>query len=1070
MGFVHLHNYTEYTVDAGSMKIDAMVQRAKELGMSALAITDAGRLSGAIEFYQRCRAADIKPILGIEAGVSGLGGGSCADSATAVLLAMNQAGWQNLCRISSRACSRVADTNEAPAVTLSQLKDFSGGLVCLLSGMSGSLARACRDHRPDQAKDMVRELNGIFGDGRLYLARQDHRLSEELTILPDLVTVASAAGIPLVATNHCRFARPADAESYRIIRSIRSKGSHSKAEPSHEQFYMKSAHEMAERFADLPHALARTVEIAERCNVEIDTSTIMPPVTIPAEFETANDYLKHLAEAGLAGRYDHITAEHRDRLAHELRIVGEHKVAEYWLFVHDYVRAAQRLGFLVSERGSVSGSLVAFALGITTTDPLEYGLIFERFHNPQRWHMPDIDLDIEDEGRLQVIDYLAERYGKGHVAHVGSFYRFTEERAVRSVAEHLGYSAPEIQTQVYHFQDDPDREPVDERERLLLKAARLLSGLVSHYGTHPCGIVVTPTPIEDCTPVCVADHARYAITQLDGRSVEDAGLIKFDLIGSKTLALLHTAVKMIEERSGVLLDLQDLPQDDARTYDLLQKGLTAGVFQFGSRGIRECLREVRPDSIEDLTALLALYRPAPMEHIETYASRKHGIEPIEYPHSALESILSVTYGLLVYQEQILRIGAEIGGLSLADADIMRRAIYRRQAEPVADFKERFLAGAVATGLDAGAAAEVFRFLEQFGTCTFNHSHAISYARVSYQAAFLKANYPLEFLAAFLNTYADDRHAIDGVLEDAAETGIPVDPPDINAGDAECTIQNDRVRLGLSSVRRCSTTTAQALVDARAKDGPFRDLFGVPRRLSPETLNRGDLLALISSGALSALPGSLAQQFAAADAALKQRHAGAADAPPPQLPQDIDSFDLLKEIASIHRYAARDLSFDVYCPKRYSHHLRFTIWLPAESVIFDLEMAQLMDHARLFAAYFETERNGEYAIGLNSRINQYAEKHLLMLDLDSVDDAAIDSLRGYGGYLLRSGRGYHFIGKSVIADSAQWHTTLRALQKTPELRKHIDSNHIEMSLKRGYSTLRILESPAKPQRPMMIRML
>ena len=474
----------------------------------------------------------------------------------------------------------------------------------------------------------------------------------------------------------------------------------------------------------------------------------------------------------------------------------------------------------------------------------------------------------------------------------------------------------------------------------------------------------------------------------------------------------------------------------------------------------------------DLTALISLFRPAPRAYIEAYARRKHGAEAVEYLHPLLEPILAETYGLIVYQEQVMRIGAEIGGMPLDEADVMRNLIWKGLADRVSEFEREFIDGAADKGMDETTAKKVFAKIARSAAPAhaFNKGHAVSYARISYQTAFMKANCPLEYITAFLNTHTGDKHACQGLLEDAAEMGMRVDPPDINADDAACTIQNGRVRLGLSTIEHCSDSAVSAILESRDADGPFRDLFDIPSRLDRSVLDRKAFLALIASGALGSLPGTMAQKFAAAEDALRLRGTPRSQEKAAQLPENIDSFDLLREIASVHRHAARDLSFDVYCPKAYTHHFRLTMWLPPESVIFDMEISQLIEQARLFAGYFESERNDEYAIGLNSRVNQYAEKHLLMLDLDSVDDAAIERLSEYGGYLLRSGRGYHFIGKAMIPNLEQWHETLRSFQKMPELRDHIDNSHIEMSLKRGYSTLRILESPAKPRRPVMIRML
>jgi DNA polymerase-3 subunit alpha len=900
---------------------------------------------------------------------------------------------------------------------------------------------------------------------------QNHGRPVGSAVLPEVIKVGNDTGVPLVATNTCLFAVSDDAQPYCLIRSIRSGQSEVEAHEAYASCFMKSPAEMGSVFADLAEAVENTSRIAARCNVDLVKPMSDPPIDMPAEFATADAYLSSLAKQGLSGRIDNPSRVYEERLDHELRIIRDMKVAAYFIFVLKYAQLAKDLGFLTCERGSSSASLVHYALGITTLDPIKWGLYFERFLNPERcWSsVPDLDLDIEGEGRLLVMEALEAELGRGRVAHVGRFSRFSEKKALQSVAEILGYSRQEIQGILYNAEVGEGVAPVDDRERLLYRSAELLVDTVEHIAIHPCGVVMSREDLRTVVPLRQTHDSARLATQVDMRSLDDIGLTKFDLIGSRNLSVLHAMMDLIAERHGCVIDLESIPFDDEAAFELLRQGLTAGVFMLGTRKMIETVQAFRPTDVEDVVALLALHHMRKVGDIASYARRKQGRETYDYLHPLLEPILKSTYGLVLYQEQIQRIGRDIGGLSLGEADRLRRAFRNSESTVLAEMRERFLPGAMAKGLDSATAESVFDFALDRSPTTFCKPHAVSYGRLAYQCAFLKAHYPTEFFCAFFNANSEQRWSIESLLSEGEAMGVGIDPPDINRALRECTIQDGRIRLGFALLKQCPAPMVDAIVRERETSGPFNDIFDVARRLHGDTFSRRILLSLISSGALDALPGTMAQKFAIADEAMRvfAEDRPASDAP---LPERIDSFDLLREIASVHRHEVRDLSFDIYCPKSYSHHFRFTMWLPPDSVIFDVDISKLIEQARLFAGYLESEKNGDYAIGLNSRVNQYAEKHLLMLDLDSIDDAAIQRLGEYGGYLLKSGRGYHFIGKALISTREAWEGALRELGEVSELKPHIDESHIDMSLKRGYSTLRILESPAKPQRPMMIRMV
>jgi len=1073
MSFVHLRTYTEYSFSKGVMKIAPLVRRAKELGMPALAVTDTGGLWGAFEFSQACREQGVKPIIGLEVHVRDLGPGRLP--VVLALLAEDAAGWGNLVRLSSACCGDGVPTS--PVIAAELLEQCAPGLICLASGLVGAVHESLSQGGPGAARKILQRLADIFVQDRLFLELQNHGLADELSALPELTAIGRELRLPLVAANGCLYLHPDDAEAYGVARA--RQGSEAGrtdplAAPDAAECHLKSAAEMRALFCDVPEAVANTLKIAERCNADIEREETAPAFPLPEGCASASELLRRLCEQGLEAR-GLLHGEYCERLDNELAMLREHGCEQYFLVVRDYLRAARDMGFLVWDRGSAGGSLVNYALDITTSDPLQYGLAFERFLNPtRRTHVPDIDVDVTDRGRLDVVQHLVRTYGAGKVAHVGVVYRVSDKQAARRVAQALECSPADTHRLVHGFLTDPGQDPDQETEGLFFKAARLLAGTPCRVGAHPCGVVIAPRDIDGFAPTCGRDERGVPLLQLTTRAAEGVGLTKFDVIGSKTLALLQEAVRLIRERHGVELDVYAIPEDDPDTFELLKSGRTGGVFQFGSRQMRASLVAARPDSIEHLAALLALCRREPVIQIEEYVARRHGEAPHERIHPLFDKVVIDTYGLVIFQEQIMEIGRRVGGLTLAEADGFRRDLRHRRLENVRECRARFLAGAAANGVEETAAVKAFSAIEEICCYTFNRAHAVTYARLAYRTAFLKAHYALEFVAAHLNVHADRGWSPNAVLDDAAEAGLEVLAPDINLSETQCVVRDEAVRLGLSSIVHCGPAVVSSILDERGRGGPFSDLFDVCSRLGPDLLDRRTLTALIASGALNGLPGTPAQKFAAVDRSLGARSeagaCGAMLAGERKLPEDVDSFDLVREIAAKHRTEVRDLSFDVYCPKTYAHHSRFTLWLAPDTVIFDLDAPAFIERVRSFVGCLEADRNDEYAIGLNSRVDQYAERHLFMLDLDSVDEAAIDRLRTYGGYIMKSGRGYHFIGRTIIPTPEQWRRTLSEVRRTPGLRQHVDDSHIEMSLRRGYSTLRILESPAKPRRPMMMMTL
>jgi DNA polymerase-3 subunit alpha len=1053
MSFALLHNYSEYSLPDGSMTTRAIAEKAQRLGMSSVALTDRGTLAGAGEFRNSCRAVGVKPIFGLEVDTRISLRSGVDHTIALVLLAMDEEGWGNLCRISSRVMS------SEQAMPVGELENVSAGLVCMVSGESGALGGIIRAGRDDTAIEVLQQVKDIWAADDLFVAIPP---ADASPIRESLLDLCRKSGVPPVAASRALYADKEDAEAYRIIRAIRSSQDDLAEATICEGAYLRSASEMSSGESDCDDAVTNAAAIAERCNVKLPRTTDHPPVELADGCETAIQYLRQLATDGLKARVPDATPTYDARLEHEMSVIEAGGHAEYFLFVRSYVAEAKRLGFWTSDRGSASGCLVNYALGITTIDPIAFDLVFERFLNPCRPHVsPDIDIDVESRGRTKVMDSLASKWGENHVASVGRFTRFSERSATEATGAMLGYSRGEVQGLLYECDIDPDWQGDDERDRLLLKTSRLLAGLVQRTGTHPCGLVVTSRGLDGRIPTRCAPDARHAATQCDMRSIEALGGTKYDLIGSTYLEILHATVDLVATQKDERVDLEAVPLDDPKTLALFRAGRTTGVFYFGSQPIRDFLLELKIDTFEDVVAALAVFRPGPKDQAERFLQRKRDGAPAETVHPLLSGVLDKTYGLIVYQEQILEIASKIGGLSGAEADVMRRELRKPDSTEVETYRAQFVAGAQKREMAAATADALFTDIVAAGASVFNRSHATSYARVCFHGAFLKAHHPIEYVTAFINKSIGNRRAVDEMIAEARELGLPVSPPDINGVGADSAIRDGRICLGLATVSRLGAPAMTAILAEREKNGPFKDIFDLSSRVDEEILTRRALLSLIASGALGSLPGRAAQQFASVDSRGDSRG---------DLPAQIDSFDLLREIAAEHGHVARDLSFDIYCPRSYAHHFRFTMWLPATSVIYNVDISKLIEQARLFAGYFESDRRIDYAIGLNSRVSQYAEKHLLMLDLDSVDEAAIELLTEFGGHLMKSGRGYHFIGSDLILDAETWRSTLQDIRTRSELVGHLDQSHIEMSLKRGYSTLRILESPAKPRRPMLIRTL
>ncbi|HEY7384480.1 MAG TPA: DNA polymerase III subunit alpha [Beijerinckiaceae bacterium] len=901
VGFVHLHVHSSYSLLEGALKIADLAKLAAADRQPALALTDTNNLFGALEFSEKLAGLGIQPIAGMQLSVVFEEPDPTSRQATppasnVVLLAQSEEGYGNLMRLASRA---YFDTplGDSPRVAVRALAESATGLVALTGGFSGPVDTALREGRHDLAAARLDHLVNTFGD-RLYVEIQRHKLDEERLIEPALIALADRHGLPLVATNEPFFAKPDDFEAHDALLALaegRLVADENRRRVS-AQHAFKTRQQMAELFADLPDAMQATVEIAMRCNFRIPTRKPILPRFMRGDDTQAVDEAEELrrqAEEGLAARLaahgpaPGLTEQHyRDRLAYEVSVISRMKFPGYFLIVSDFIKWAKDHGIPVGPgRGSGAGSLVAYALTITDLDPLQFGLLFERFLNPERVSMPDFDIDFCIDGRERVIEYVQQRYGDEQVAQIITFGTLLARGVMRDVGRVLEMPYGQVDKLTKLVPQNPAnpvtlKQAIEDEPRLqaaaeepvvarMLAIAQKLEGLHRHASTHAAGVVIGDRPLEQLVPLYRDPKSGMRVTQFNMKWVEQAGLVKFDFLGLKTLTVLKTAVDLIAAK-GVDIDLAAIPLDDPKTYEILGRGETVGIFQVESAGMRKALVEMRADRIEDLIALVALYRPGPMANIPVYCARKLGndAEPEErwYPHPKLAPILKETYGIIVYQEQVMEVAKTLAGYSLGDADLLRRAMGKKIKAEMDAQRERFLSGAVERGLPKATANEIFDLLAKFADYGFNKSHAAAYALIAYQTAYLKANHPVEFLAALMTLDCENTDKLSEFRRDAQRLGIRVEPPSVNRSGVSFEVHEGAIRYALAAVKGVGKQAVEALVSARG-DRPFTDLADLARRINPRLLNRRTLENLIAAGALDELEPDRARATAALDAML-----------------------------------------------------------------------------------------------------------------------------------------------------------------------------------------------------------
>lgn len=870
--FVHLHSHTSYSLLDGAAKISEVVKRAKELNMPALAITDHGTMYGVVEFFKACKNEGIKPIIGCEVYVAARNRfdkeqGRDEKPYHLILLVKNQKGYKNLCKLVSLAS--IEGFYYKPRVDRELLEKYHEGLIALSACLGGELPRHLMKDDYDKALEAALWYNKVFGKGNYYLELQYHGIREQLIVNQGLRRLAEETGIELVATNDNHYVKREDANIQDVMLCIQTGKRLSDTDRMHfdgNEFYLKSYDEMLEALPEDQKALDKTCEIARMCEFEFDFSkNHMPAFTLPDNFLTEKDYLRALCLQGLKERYQSLDDKSYQRLDYELEIINTMGYEAYFLIVWDFINFARKKGIYVGPgRGSAAGSLVSYVLKITDIDPLKYQLLFERFLNPERVSMPDIDIDFCVERRGEVIDYVTEKYGSERVCQIITFGTMGAKGAIRDAARVMDIPLPTVNaickmipnelgmTLEKAWQASEDlKETINANTSLstLYETARKLEGLPRHAGTHAAGVVISKEPLMEYLPLQkTSDDA--VITQFAKEDVEDIGLLKMDFLGLRTLTVINKTLELIEQNYHLKLDLDQATNDDEATYKMLSEGESIGVFQLESSGLRAILKELKPSHLEDIIALVALYRPGPLGSgmVDDFIKRKHGAKKIEYLHPLLEPILKSTYGVILYQEQVMQIASQLANFTLGQADMLRRAMGKKKPEIIANLKSEFAEGAKKNGIDKTISDSIFELIEYFAGYGFNKSHSAAYGLLSYQTAFLKCRYPKEFMAETLNSYIDNNDKLRFYIEETRKMGIAVLPPDINESGLGFTVTKEGIRFGLSAIKGVGMQPVANIVETR-RDKKFESFQDFLHRIDLSMgINKRLLANLIDSGA------------------------------------------------------------------------------------------------------------------------------------------------------------------------------------------------------------------------------
>ena len=888
--FVHCHLHTEYSLLDGASRIESLMRTAVQMGMPAIAVTDHGTMYGVIEFYLQAKQHNLTPIVGVEAYVAPRRHTDRdprldTNPFHLVLLATDAQGYSNLIRLTTLA--HLDGFYYKPRVDRDLLAAHSRGLIALTGCLQGEVTKAILRDDMASAREVAGVYRDIFGPGNYYLEIQDHGLPEQQRNIRGMRALAADLGLPLIATNDVHYVHQDEAEAQDALMCIQMNVALASTDKPRmgdtPQFYLKSAEEMAQRFAEVPGALRSSLEVAGRVNLDLALGKPnLPHFSVP-EGETPDSYLRRLCEEGLGRIYGRPTPDQGARLDEELRVIGQMGYAAYFLIVMDFVRFARQRGILTTVRGSAAGSLVLYSLGVTDVDPLHYRLPFERFLNLERYTMPDIDVDFMDSRRDEVIRYVIDKYGADHVAQIITFGTMGARQAVRDVGRVMGLPYGDVDriAKLIPFnasieealRADPElKRSSDEQPpvRRMLDLAHKLEGVARHASTHAAGVIISRDPLIDRVPLQRATKGDLVMTQFDMDAVEKIGLLKMDFLGLSYLTILDRALEVIAKVRGERIDLKTIPLDDQTAYDLLSRGDTVGIFQVEGAGMTRYLKDLRPTRIEDIMAMVALFRPGPMANIPSFIRRKHGQEPITYLHPLLEPVLRDTYGVMVYQEDVMAVAQAVAGYTLAEADTLRYAVGKKIADKLAAHREKFLAGCRKSGVRKRIAEQIWEQFEPFARYGFNRAHAACYGLIAYQTAYLKANFPAEYMAALLTTEAmgqDWMAKVAGAVAECQRMGIRVLPPDVNESVDTFTVVSTSIRFGLSAVKNVGSGAVEAIVKARGENGPYASLVDLASRVDTRLVNKRVLESLIKAGAFDSLGRARAGLLQEVDAAI-----------------------------------------------------------------------------------------------------------------------------------------------------------------------------------------------------------
>ncbi|NCP58180.1 DNA polymerase III subunit alpha [Candidatus Wolfebacteria bacterium] len=877
MKFVHLHTHSHYSLLDGLAKIDDLIDRAKELGMKALALTDHGNLYGAVEFYKKAVKAEIKPILGVETYVAPRSRfekqAKIDDNYFhLILLAENNLGWKNMIKLITK--SHLEGFYYRPRVDKELLRQYHEGIIALSACLAGEIPQLILKNNFEQAEKTIKEYQEIFGSENFFLEVSHHpNIPEAVKVNDALKKLSKITFAPLVATQDIHYTKPEDAEYQDILLAVQTNNKTSdenRLTMKVEDFSMRSQEQMMESFKDLPEAIENTEKIAERCNVNLTLNQILlPNFPLPEQEISADDYLRKLVMERLSNRFEVADAKVMERLDYELEVIKKTGFADYFLIVQDFVIWAKERGIVVGPgRGSAAGSLVSYVLGVTDINPLKYDLLFERFLNPDRISMPDIDLDFTDVRRDEVFAYIRQKYGEDRVAQIITFGTMAARAAVRDAGRALGLSygfcdqlAKLIPALPHQKLDDAIKKVPELNElyknnpdaKKVIDAAFKLEGVARHASVHAAGVVVSKEPLTDYVPLQRApQNENIVITQFDMYSIEDLGLLKIDLLGLKNLTIIEEAIRLIKEIQGEEIKISQIPLDDKKTFKLLQETDTTGIFQLESSGMRRYLRELKPTELEDIIAMVALYRPGPIELIPSFINRKHGREKVKYLHPKLEPILEKTYGIGIYQEQMMRIARDLAGFSLAEADTLRKAIGKKIKVLLGAQKEKLLRGMMENGIDEPTAKQIWELFPPFARYGFNRSHAACYALIGYWTAYLKSHWPIEFMTALLNADSGDTERIAFLISEAQKNDINILAPDINKSFVNFVPEEKNIRFGLLAIKNVGLNIVQAIIEERQRGGPFQNFSDFLIRVRHKDLNKKSLESLIKVGVFDSL--------------------------------------------------------------------------------------------------------------------------------------------------------------------------------------------------------------------------